>query len=311
MEWCLTWMRTMDSLCKTSAFGCEPRWILGAVQRFGKHCSCHPRGGYVFFSRSWLSYVLLHPLPTLHNTTTINRPIVFTLRMAAVMFAVTLDSSRYSTLPTLESRSFTLNSSRKNLKKIKYKHFSYRGEVSWFWWNQTLLPHIMIRECRRKDDFSRVEPLEAEVSFSPWRWGGSSTQAWMPTYVSILRIRQMIWVWRATVEWYWRGKTCPVPLCPPQIPHGLTRASAVRGRRLTTWAMARPTKSVLVIFEHSVPTSNKTRTHKHNKDQLVTSVKEIIPVYSEIRNFVFKTQNYWLLQQVVHKGDCCTRRTFL
>jgi hypothetical protein len=35
-----------------------------------------------------------------------------------------------------------------------------------------------------------------------WRWGGSSTQAWMPTYVSILSIPQMIWVWRATVEWY-------------------------------------------------------------------------------------------------------------
>jgi hypothetical protein len=37
--------------------------------------------------------------------------------------------------------------------------------------------------------------------------GGSSTQAWMPTYVSILRIPQMIWVWRETVEWYIdRGK---------------------------------------------------------------------------------------------------------
>jgi hypothetical protein len=39
-------------------------------------------------------------------------------------------------------------------------------------------------------------------------------------------------------------KPVPVPLCPPQIPHGLTwartRASAVRSRRLTTWAMARP-----------------------------------------------------------------------
>jgi hypothetical protein len=71
----------------------------------------------------------------------------------------------------------------------------------------------------------------------------------VPTfYVSILRTPQMIWVWRATVEWYWQGKPeelgekpVPVPLCPPQIPHGLTRertrASAVRGRRLTTWAM--------------------------------------------------------------------------
>jgi hypothetical protein len=39
-------------------------------------------------------------------------------------------------------------------------------------------------------------------------------------------------------------KPVPVPLCPPQISHGLTRdrtrASAVRGRRLTARAMARP-----------------------------------------------------------------------
>jgi hypothetical protein len=39
-------------------------------------------------------------------------------------------------------------------------------------------------------------------------------------------------------------KPVPVPLCPPQIPHGLTRArtraSAVRGRRLTAWTTARP-----------------------------------------------------------------------
>jgi hypothetical protein len=36
----------------------------------------------------------------------------------------------------------------------------------------------------------------------------------------------------------------PVPLCPPQIPHGLswewTRAAVVRSRRLTSWAMAGP-----------------------------------------------------------------------
>jgi hypothetical protein len=39
-------------------------------------------------------------------------------------------------------------------------------------------------------------------------------------------------------------KPAPVSLCPPQIPHGLTRArnraSAVRGGLLTAWAMARP-----------------------------------------------------------------------
>jgi hypothetical protein len=97
------------------------------------------------------------------------------------------------------------------------------------------------------------------IYFFSWTWAGSSTQAWLPTYVSILRIPQMIWVWRATVEWYWQGKTekvgekpVPVPLCPPQTPHGLTRgrtrASALRGRRLTTWAMARPVICVSRIF---------------------------------------------------------------
>jgi hypothetical protein len=104
---------------------------------------------------------------------------------------------------------------------------------------------------RVSGDMSWSQSLEVTFCHTspPWRWGGSSTQAGMPTYVSILRIPQMIWVWRATVEWYWQGKTeelgeKPVqePLCPPQIPHGLTRArtlaSAVRGRRLTTWAMA-------------------------------------------------------------------------
>jgi hypothetical protein len=52
--------------------------------------------------------------------------------------------------------------------------------------------------------------------FFYWRWGGSSTQAWMPTYVSILRIPQ-IWFWRATVELYIDRenpknleKTCPI-----------------------------------------------------------------------------------------------------
>jgi hypothetical protein len=62
----------------------------------------------------------------------------------------------------------------------------------------------------------------------------------------------------APVEWNWQGKTeelgekpVPVPLCPPQMPHGLTqdrtRASAVGGRRLTAWAMARPV-CVLKLF---------------------------------------------------------------
>jgi hypothetical protein len=56
-----------------------------------------------------------------------------------------------------------------------------------------------------------------------------------------------VWVSSSTVEWYRQGtkefgeKSVPVPLCAAQI-HELTRAqtpaSAVRGRRLTAWAMA-------------------------------------------------------------------------
>jgi hypothetical protein len=61
----------------------------------------------------------------------------------------------------------------------------------------------------------------------------------------------------AQVEWKWQGKTevlgekpVPVPLCPPQIAHvlirDLTRTSAVGGRQLTSWAMARPARLLTV-----------------------------------------------------------------
>jgi hypothetical protein len=73
------------------------------------------------------------------------------------------------------------------------------------------------------------------------------SELWPPTVHS----PDDIWVWRATVEWHWQGKTkelrakhIPVPLCPPQIPHGLTQVqtwtSTVRGQWLTTWAMVWP-----------------------------------------------------------------------
>jgi hypothetical protein len=67
----------------------------------------------------------------------------------------------------------------------------------------------------------------------------------------VLFFPQMIYEYGALVEWYWQGKPekrgekpVPVPLCPPQISRGLsrarTRASAVGGRQQTVWAMARP-----------------------------------------------------------------------
>jgi hypothetical protein len=75
---------------------------------------------------------------------------------------------------------------------------------------------------------------------------------------SLSFIPQMIYIW-ATVEWYWQGKTkelrekcVPVPLCPPQIPHGLnqaqTQASEVRG-----WAMAWPKRAVLQGLSWFIP----------------------------------------------------------
>jgi hypothetical protein len=48
-----------------------------------------------------------------------------------------------------------------------------------------------------------------------------------------------------------RRKPTPVPLCPPQIPHDVTRArtrvAAVESRRLTAWAMARPVHRVSAL----------------------------------------------------------------
>jgi len=45
-------------------------------------------------------------------------------------------------------------------------------------------------------------------------------------------------------NWYTQKKPVPLPLCPPQIPHGMawdhTRALIVRGWQLTAWAMAHP-----------------------------------------------------------------------
>jgi hypothetical protein len=66
--------------------------------------------------------------------------------------------------------------------------------------------------------------------------------------------------------WFWSNlqrktkyseKTCPVPLCPPQIPHDVTRAwtgaAAVGNQRLIAWAMARPYKATDAVQSDSIP----------------------------------------------------------
>jgi hypothetical protein len=51
-------------------------------------------------------------------------------------------------------------------------------------------------------------------------------------------------------------ESVPVPLCPLQLPHELTRmrarTSAVRGRRLNNWAMARSTLNLALLSETSL-----------------------------------------------------------
>jgi hypothetical protein len=54
--------------------------------------------------------------------------------------------------------------------------------------SQTSVNFILAPAGNRSHEFKYVL---VETIFS-FRWVGSSTQAWMPTYVSILRIPQMI-----------------------------------------------------------------------------------------------------------------------
>jgi hypothetical protein len=93
------------------------------------------------------------------------------------------------------------------------------------WWRA---PQQMLRTHRS---------LKASCAIQRWRWKMISFFIFTSN--------------GAPVEWNWQGKTevlggkpVPVPLCPQQTPHGLTRdrtrVSAVEGRRLTAWAVARP-----------------------------------------------------------------------
>jgi hypothetical protein len=81
-----------------------------------------------------------------------------------------------------------------------------------------------------------------------FRWGETMSLNFGLQRTYLLLIPQMVYEYGDPVEWYWSGKSknsqekpIPVPLCPPQIPHGPTRSrtqpSVVRGRRLTAWAI--------------------------------------------------------------------------
>jgi hypothetical protein len=73
--------------------------MLSIIQRFGKHCICHPQGD-------------IHIRPEDGNA----------------MFAL-LDSTQHSTRLTPEIRSYTLNSSRENQPKGKNLQLPKRSET--------------------------------------------------------------------------------------------------------------------------------------------------------------------------------------
>jgi hypothetical protein len=70
------------------------------------------------------------------------------------------------------------------------------------------------------------------------------------------------------MEWQWQGKTegfrenwVPVPLCPPQILHGLVRDSPwtfeIRALYLTTWTVARLFFTLTLVFIHKTALRHK------------------------------------------------------
>jgi hypothetical protein len=100
-------------------------------------------------------------------------------------------------------------------------------------------------EGSRSRCYGRTAALKAYCATLWWRWGFFC--------FPILMEHRCNEIDRGKPN-YSGGKPVPVPLCPPQAPHGPTRdrawTSAVRGRRLIAWAMARP-KLYLNVLQSS------------------------------------------------------------
>jgi hypothetical protein len=91
-----------------------------------------------------------------------------------------------------------------------------------------------------------------------FRWGETVSEL-RPLTDLLFFPQLMMYEYGTLVEWWhWQGKIeklgekpVPLPLFPPQIPHGMTRArsrdSVVGGRRLTVWTMARPIPWLILV----------------------------------------------------------------
>jgi hypothetical protein len=124
---------------------------------------------------------------------------------------------------------------------------------------------LQLSDSISPQDGTKLMTTSSFMFFFLWR----APQRMLRTHRSLRAYCATLW-WRwlvpfifpcnwAPVEWNWQGKTevleekpVPVPLCPPQIPHRLTQdrtqPSAVRGWRLTAWAMARPLALFYLIW---------------------------------------------------------------
>jgi hypothetical protein len=116
-------------------------------------------------------------------------------------------------------------------------------------WNISSTPRESSGYCLDLSPTCKVKGPAADATGAPQPWGFLCNPVMKMTMFTIIFCPFASN--GAPVEWNWQGKTevlgekpVPVPLCAPQIPRGLTqdrtRASAVGGRRLTAWAMARP-----------------------------------------------------------------------
>jgi hypothetical protein len=120
-------------ICVTSPFGFEPRRMVRIIKHFGRHCGCHLQVECAVFwaflktvcgagSRllPWIaprspSPVITCSLPCIRFP---KAPSLYTYtrKMATEMSAETLRNSRHLMRPFPERRSYTLNSSRENLR---------------------------------------------------------------------------------------------------------------------------------------------------------------------------------------------------
>jgi hypothetical protein len=142
---------------------------------------------------------------------------------------------------------------------VIFKHCSVYGNIIVSWWGRNRV-EVAATYCivwkRRstwqsdRDLFQHYLKKELISSRYCLCWWGESVYLTSGRQRTNVHPPDDIRIWRATVEYYWQGKSkngwessVPVPLNPQQIPCRMTRpwtgVSTARGRKIATWAWAR------------------------------------------------------------------------